>query len=571
MPSGFATFVRDKWQTVADNTGGSNKNLDNYNKIIGGWCQGVGGMCVPFDGGSGSPISPHTSMNHVCVGSFLAGSCNNYPNLNGWYAPTVAYAKWNRFVTFGGAGMTGANPSVTDIKNAMDAKPTIGDYIFNGVDFDLEGCLAGKQANLVTNAVTVKTSANQYEGMKIQLTTNGNYSSSQVPNWAKTQGNMDNVDYIALMCYGRGMNTDDWGINPSCANATSPTSAIPFDCCPTWGYIKGWFSDTNIMKNPSKILLAMTAFPGGGLEAYMVTYFKNIATHYGLGGILFWDVRNATKWINQIKPPPPPGPTPAPTPAPSTLCNLENSSKENCYSCTGVGCDKQGGACCAENGSCGGLNRAQCAVMAPDTCWCTPQPGPAPGPGPGPAPGPEPGPTPAPGPEPGPTPAPGPACPIEYNMGKKNCTKWCDEFGYSCRYLENAYSFNCHDCPRCNSIGWKQGATCSPGTTPPQPAPGPEPGPAPGPEPGPAPGPEPGPAPGPEPGPTPAPGPACPIEYNMGKKNCTKWCDEFGYSCRYLENAYSFNCHDCPRCNSIGWKQGATCSPGTTPPTAPTL
>ena len=80
------------------------------------------------------------------------------------------------------------------------------------------------------------------------------------------------------MLYGTAMNGAGWEIPPN-ASAENPSGS-------TWNYIKQWIDDPNIPNN--KLVLAMTAYTGGGLTSGQVKFFSDLVNKYKLAGILYW-------------------------------------------------------------------------------------------------------------------------------------------------------------------------------------------------------------------------------------------------------------------------------------------
>ena len=146
--------------------------------------------------------------------------------------------------------------------------------------------------------------------LKVQITTFGSAAGAGAPTPIYAEGvkwlaeNNDKWDSVALMLYGAGMVGQGWNI--CCCGAKAPTATSP--CGKTYAYIKQWLDyQPSIQRN--KIVLAMTATPGAGLQKFMVDFFADIVQKEGLKGVAFWDgVLLDKSWMPtyQALPSPPP-------------------------------------------------------------------------------------------------------------------------------------------------------------------------------------------------------------------------------------------------------------------------
>ena len=139
-------------------------------------------------------------------------------------------------------------------------------YNYNGVDFDMEGALIGKEA--VVNAMLPKL---KKAGLHTQITVFGSSGYSNASQFT-------NNDTFGLMLYGTTMNGQGWEIPPN-ASAENPSGS-------TWGYLKKWIDDPTIPNN--KLVLAMTAYTAGGLTSGQIKFYVDLVNKYKLAGILYW-------------------------------------------------------------------------------------------------------------------------------------------------------------------------------------------------------------------------------------------------------------------------------------------
>ena len=178
-----------------------------------------------------------------------------------------------------------------------------------------------RQACMFCPDVWTKTAEHAHAAqLKVQVTNFGSGLASWQRQEIKTGAqwlveNDDKWDSLALMLYGSAMNEgpthDGGGFDICCCNdgKDAPTAASP--CGNTHMYLKQWLDYTyNGKKIPAnKIILAMTATPGGGLQKFMVEFFQDLVVKEGLKGIAFWDGYKLNKnWLPtyQTLPSPPP-------------------------------------------------------------------------------------------------------------------------------------------------------------------------------------------------------------------------------------------------------------------------
>jgi len=222
-----------------------------------------------------------------------------------------------KYVTLGGSGLGAPSDkpkcpytsepamSTETLKAMVDAQGA------QGVDLDLEACMFCPD-------VWTKTAEHAHAAqLKVQVTNFGSGLASWQRQEIKTGAqwlveNDDKWDSLALMLYGSAMNEgSEGGYDICCCNdgKDAPTAASP--CGNTHMYLKQWLDYTyNGKKIPAnKIVLAMTASQGGGLQKFMVEFFQDLVVKEGLKGIAFWDGYKLDKsWLPtyQTLPSPPP-------------------------------------------------------------------------------------------------------------------------------------------------------------------------------------------------------------------------------------------------------------------------
>ena len=213
-----------------------------------------------------------------------------------------------KYVTLGGSGLGApvdrpacpytAEPAMSSskLRAIADAQGA------QGVDLDLEACMYCPD-------VWTKTAENAHAAtppLKVQVTAFGSSAASWQPQdvqrglqWLVE--NDDKWDSVALMLYGSKMNeAAPGGFDICCCNdgADMPTAASP--CGNTYMYFKQWIDYSYNGKKipPNKIILAMTATPGAGLQKFMIDFFQDIVVKEGLKGIAFWDGYKLQKdWV----------------------------------------------------------------------------------------------------------------------------------------------------------------------------------------------------------------------------------------------------------------------------------
>ena len=212
--------------------------------------------------GSQCPGWNPIGANTICAG--------NFKNLNTAPPSMIGITVHNRWMTLGGEWVQGSLQSADTIINWARQ------YNYTGVDFDMEGALSGKDDEVNTLMGELKKN-----GMHTQATVFGSTGFANADKWT-------NADTIALMLYGNNMGDTSIGCTkagpwnwciPTNATAESPTGS-------TWNYIKQWIDSPSIPNN--KIILAATAYTDGGLQSYMIDFYKGLVKKYNLGGVLYW-------------------------------------------------------------------------------------------------------------------------------------------------------------------------------------------------------------------------------------------------------------------------------------------
>lgn len=284
-------------------------------KFLGGWC-GLGGAgcsgiinaCTFVGKINQLPVSYNGNTILIGMKSYIENVSRSSSEGNPLTIPASLKSVKNRFLTVGGENSK-TKMKLIGNKLVDDIASSYADELYNysisagytGIDFDCEGVLTLSMASQLVNKIktnpkfALKQITFQVTLMaSIRGSEHGYYGAGD--NTVAFYDNLNNFDSIALMTYGNSMVGSGWNLNSTASIGSTIQESIIKNNGATWSYICRWLKDPKIDK--SKIVLAMTP---AGCTNNMVKLYIDTINQFGLKGLLFWRICEASKYITAAK------------------------------------------------------------------------------------------------------------------------------------------------------------------------------------------------------------------------------------------------------------------------------